>query len=160
MHMRRFVMFLIIAVLAGGSAVGLLADAARVSPAPQPVVLRLATTTSTADTGLLAAILPDFEKSCGCRVDVVAVGTGQALEIGRRGDADVLLVHAPDQEAAFMAEGQGERRDDVMYNDFVIVGPAADPAGVKSAPTAEGRVRPDRESRRRVREPRRQVGHP
>jgi tungstate transport system substrate-binding protein len=104
---------------------------------PQNPVLKLATTTSTADSGLLKAILPDFERACGCRVDVVAVGTGQALEIGRRGDADVLLVHAPAQEAAFMKEGHAARRDDVMYNDFVIVGPAADPAGVMKAPTAK-----------------------
>ena len=127
---------LFVLAMACASAVGLAAGAVRVAPAPQPIVLRLATTTSTADTGLLAAILPDFETSCGCRVDVVAVGTGQALEIGRRGDADVLLVHAPDQEAAFMADGQGERRDGVMYNDFVIVGPAVDPAGVKGSSTA------------------------
>lgn len=136
MRTRRFALSLII-VVAGSSAVGLAASVSRSAEAPEPVVLRLATTTSTADTGLLAAILPDFEKPCGCRVDVVAVGTGQALEIGRRGDADVLLVHAPDQEAVFMKEGHGSRRDDVMYNDFVIVGPAADPAGVKGAGTAK-----------------------
>jgi tungstate transport system substrate-binding protein len=93
-------------------------------------VLRLATTTSTADTGLLSALLPDFERQCACCVDVVAVGTGQALELGRRGDVDVLLVHAREAEDAFIAEGHAARRDDVMYNDFVIVGPAADPAGV------------------------------
>jgi len=93
-------------------------------------VLRLATTTSTADTGLLSALLPDFERQCGCRVDVVAVGTGQALELGRRGDVDVLLVHAREAEDALIAEGHATRRDEVMYNDFVIVGPAADPAGV------------------------------
>ena len=136
MRTRRFALSLII-VVAGAAPIGLAADAPHRASAPQPVVLRLATTTSTADTGLLAAILPGFEKSCGCRVDVVAVGTGQALEIGRRGDADVLLVHAPDQEAVFMKEGHGARRDDVMYNDFVIVGLAADPAGVKGAATAK-----------------------
>ena len=108
---------------------------------PQKPVLKLATTTSTVDTGLVKAILPDFEAHCGCRVDVVAVGTGQALEIGRRGDADVLLVHAPEQEAAFMKEGHGVRRNDVMYNDFVIVGPAADPAGVAKASTARDAFR-------------------
>jgi len=103
----------------------------------QPSVLRLATTTSTADTGLLGALLPDFEKQCACRVDVIAVGTGQALELGRRGDVDVLLVHAPEQEAAFIAEGHGMGRYDVMYNDFVIVGPPGDPAGVTSAVAAQ-----------------------
>ena len=107
----------------------------------QPVVLRLATTTSTVDTGLLKAILPGFESQCGCRVDVIAVGTGQALELGRRGDADVLLVHAPEQEAAFMKEGHAVRRDDVMYNDFVIVGPAADSAGVAKVATAKDAFR-------------------
>ena len=115
----------------GVSARGLPSQAAN-----QPSVLRLATTTSTADTGLLGALLPDFEKQCACRVDVIAVGTGQALELGRRGDVDVLLVHAPEQEAAFIAEGHAARRYDVMYNDFVIVGPGGDPAGVKSASTA------------------------
>jgi len=100
-------------------------------------VLRLATTTSTVDTGLLATILPEFQSQCACRVDVLAVGTGQAIELGRRGDVDVLLVHAPEQEVAFVAEGHAARRDDVMYNDFVIVGPAGDPAGVATASTAK-----------------------
>ena len=105
--------------------------------ARQPAApLRLATTTSTDDTGLLAAILPDFERQCGCKVDVVAVGTGQALELGRRGDADVVLVHARESEDAFVAEGHAARRDDVMYNDFVIVGPKADPAKIAGAATA------------------------
>jgi tungstate transport system substrate-binding protein len=103
---------------------------------PAAPVLRLATTTSTVDTGLLNAILPAFEAQCSCRVDVVAVGTGQALELGRRGDADVLLVHAPEQEAAFMKEGHAVQRDVVMYNDFVIAGPSDDPAGVAKAPMA------------------------
>jgi len=137
MRWSRVALCLIVVLATGVSAIGLGASSPPSAAAPQPVVLRLATTTSTADTGLLAAILPDFETSCGCRVDVVAVGTGQALEIGRRGDADVLLVHAPDQEAVFMKEGHGSRRDDVMYNDFVIVGLAADPAGVKGAATAK-----------------------
>jgi tungstate transport system substrate-binding protein len=117
------------------------ADGARPRAAAQAAALKLATTTSTVDTGLLKAILPAFEAQCGCRVDVVAVGTGQALELGRRGDADVLLVHAPEQEAAFMKEGHAARRDDVMYNDFVIVGPAADPAGAARASTARDAFR-------------------
>ena len=94
--------------------------------------LRLATTTSTADSGLLDAILPDFEKQYNAKVDVVAVGTGQALKLGQNGDADVVLVHARKQEDAFVAAGYGIKRRDVMYNDFVIVGPTADPAGIKS----------------------------
>ncbi len=106
-----------------------------------PAVLKLATTTSTVDTGLLKAILPAFEARCRCRVNVIAVGTGQALELGRRGDADVLLVHAPEQEAVFIKEGHAESRDDVMYNDFVIVGQALDPAGVAKAATASDAFR-------------------
>jgi tungstate transport system substrate-binding protein len=105
-------------------------------PGGGPPVLRLATTTSTADTGLLTAILPSFEKPCGCRVDVVAVGTGQALELGRRGDADVLLVHAYKAEMQFIAEHHARERFDVMFNDFVIVGPASDPAKVAGTTTA------------------------
>ena len=115
--------------------------ACRTEPAPAAPALRLATTTSTVDTGLFTAILPAFEAQCACRVDVVAVGTGQALELGRRGDADVLLVHAPEQEAAFMKEGHAVRRDDVMYNDFVIAGPAEDPAGVSKASMAKDAFR-------------------
>lgn len=96
----------------------------------QPRVLRLATTTSTADTGLLTAILPAFQNECHCRVDVVAVGTGQALAMGRQGDVDVVLVHARKAEDQFLAEGHATKRFDVMYNDFVIVGPVADPAKI------------------------------
>src|SRR5579859_7787987 len=95
-------------------------------------VLRLATTTSTADTGLLNAILPDFNAQYGARVDVVAVGTGQALALGASGDADVVLVHARAQEDAFVLKGDGINRLDVMYNDFVIVGPKSDPASIRN----------------------------
>ncbi|HJW89107.1 MAG TPA: substrate-binding domain-containing protein [Anaerolineales bacterium] len=93
--------------------------------------LILATTTSTDDSGLLNFILPDFEKEFGVQVDVIAVGTGQALTLGQDGNADVLLVHARAKEDEFMAAGHGVRREDVMYNDFVIVGPESDPAGLK-----------------------------
>jgi tungstate transport system substrate-binding protein len=92
--------------------------------------LTLASTTSTNDSGLFTAILPRFEAETGIEVRVVAVGTGQALELGRRGDADALLVHDRASEDAFLAEGFALFRRDVMYNDFVLVGPAADPAGV------------------------------
>lgn len=102
-----------------------------------PQVLRLATTTSTADSGLLAAILPVFEQKYQAQVDVVAVGTGQALEIGAKGDADVVLVHARAREDKFVAEGNGVNRRDVMYNDFVLVGPGADPAGIAGESTAK-----------------------
>jgi len=92
----------------------------------------LATTTSTENSGLLAAILPTFEKESGFKVDVVAVGTGAALKKGEDGEADVLLVHAKSSEEAFVAEGHGAERFDVMYNDFVIVGPLDDPANLKA----------------------------
>ncbi|HWQ83018.1 MAG TPA: substrate-binding domain-containing protein [Anaerolineales bacterium] len=91
----------------------------------------LATTTSTEDSGLLEVILPDFTTQTGIEVDVIAVGTGQALQLGIDGNADVLLVHARAREDEFMANGDGVRREEVMYNDFVIVGPETDPAGVK-----------------------------
>jgi tungstate transport system substrate-binding protein len=108
-----------------------------VAQAPvKPGVLRLATTTSTDDSGLLRAILPAFEKLCACRVDVIAVGTGQALEIGRRGDADVVLTHAYQSELKFIAEHHARERFDVMYNDFVVVGPAGDPAKIASRRSA------------------------
>jgi len=94
----------------------------------QPQVLTLATTSSTENSGLLAYILPDFEKEYKAQVHVVAVGTGQALEIASGGDADLVLVHARSQEDAFMEAGHGLLRKDVMYNDFVIIGPADDPA--------------------------------
>lgn len=93
--------------------------------------LILATTTSTQDSGLLDVILPVFEQATGIKVDVIAVGTGQALQLGMDGNADVLLVHARAKEDEFMANGHGVRREDVMYNDFVILGPEADPAGIK-----------------------------
>lgn len=99
--------------------------------AKEPAVLRLATTTSTADSGLLTAILPTFEEQYNARVDIVAVGTGQAIALGEAGDADVILVHARGREDAFVAAGHGLYRADVMYNDFVLVGPASDPAGVR-----------------------------
>lgn len=101
------------------------------APAPaEPQSLILATTTSTADSGLLEYILPAFEQEFNITVDVIAVGTGQALQLGKDGNADVLLVHARASEDEFMAAGDGVRREDVMYNDFVIVGPESDPAGI------------------------------
>lgn len=107
------------------------------STSPSPQVLRLATTTSTADSGLLDFILPDFEQKYNARVDVVAVGTGQALEIGSKGDADVVLVHARAREDKFVQDGDGLERRDGMYNDFILVGPSADPAGIQGWESAK-----------------------
>jgi tungstate transport system substrate-binding protein len=98
--------------------------------------LRMSTTTSTDNSGLLNVLLPPFEKECRCKVDVIAVGTGKALKLGETGDVDVVLVHARKLEDKFVADGFGVNRRDVMYNDFVILGPAADPAKVKGAKTA------------------------
>jgi len=93
--------------------------------------LILATTTSTQDSGLLDVLVPLYEKQSGDKVKVIAVGSGAALELGRKGNADVLLVHSPAAEEAYMKEGAGVNRTRVMYNDFVLVGPVADPAKIK-----------------------------
>jgi len=90
----------------------------------------LATTTSTQDSGLLDELIPTFEKSSECVVKTVAVGSGEAMTMGERGDADVLLVHSPEAEEEFMADGYGTSREAVMHNDFVLVGPPGDPAGI------------------------------
>jgi tungstate transport system substrate-binding protein len=118
MHMRR-VLILAVALL------GLMMPAAA-----QQRSIVVASTTSTEQSGLFGYLLPAFTTKTGIAVHVVAVGTGQALDIGRRGDADVVFVHDRAAEEKFMSEGQGVKRFDVMYNDFVIVGPASDPAGI------------------------------
>ena len=100
------------------------------SPAAAAERLRLATTTSTEASGLLAVLLPLFEKTNDCKIDVIAVGTGKALKLGESGDVDVVLVHARSLEDQFMANGYGSERRDVMYNDFVLLGPPHDPAGI------------------------------
>jgi tungstate transport system substrate-binding protein len=99
--------------------------------------LILATTTSTQDSGLLDELTPAFTADTGWAVKTIAVGSGQAIELGRRGEADVLLVHSPDAEKKFMAEGTAGRRLLVMHNDFVLVGPDSDPAGVRGVPVNE-----------------------
>lgn len=101
-----------------------------------PEVLRVATTTSTYDSGLLDAIIPEFEQEYAVEVEIVAVGTGQAIALGERGDTDVILVHAREREDAFVAQGYGTQRFAVMYNDFILVGPVADPAGIQGLPLA------------------------
>ena len=93
----------------------------------------LATTTSTQDSGLLDVILPDFTYKTGYEVDVIAVGSGEAMTMGENGEADVLLVHSPAAEKEFVASGHSPARYDVMYNDFIILGPNDDPAGIKTA---------------------------
>jgi tungstate transport system substrate-binding protein len=100
------------------------------SPVAAAERLRLATTTSTEASGLLAVLLPPFEQANDCKVDVIAVGTGKALKLGESGDVDVVLVHARSLEDAFMTNGYSSERRDVMYNDFVLLGPPHDPAGV------------------------------
>lgn len=103
---------------------------------PETQKMILATTTSTQDSGLLDYLLPMFTEETGIEVSVIAVGSGQALQMGKDGDADVLLVHSPAAEKTFMDDGNGIRREDVMYNDFVIVGPEADPAKIAGMTTA------------------------
>ena len=98
--------------------------------------LKMSTTTSTENSGLLTVLLPPFEKECGCKVDVIAVGTGKALKLGETGDVDVVLVHARGLEDKFVAAGFGINRRDVMYNDFVVIGPPNDPAGLRETTSA------------------------
>ena len=98
--------------------------------------LRLATTTSTENSGLLAELLPPFEMVNNCKVDVIAVGTGKAIKLGETGDVDVIMVHARNKEDMFVTAGYGVDRRDVMYNDFVILGPTSDPAGIKGSESA------------------------
>lgn len=99
--------------------------------------LILATTTSTQDSGLLDVLIPIFEERTGYQVKTIAVGTGQALAMGERGEADVLLTHAPDAELVLVEKGAVMNRRRVMYNDYVVVGPASDPAGIKGLPVTE-----------------------
>ncbi|HAF12058.1 MAG TPA: tungsten ABC transporter substrate-binding protein [Chloroflexi bacterium] len=134
--MRRFLSVVCSAIVlaacaaAQPTAVATTQGAPSASPSPARPDLLLATTTSTQDSGLLDVLIPDFEKKTGYKVKTSAVGTGAALAIGARGDADVVLVHAPSLEQDFMKQGNGDRRLFVMHNDFIVVGPPADPAGI------------------------------
>jgi len=101
----------------------------------------LATTTSTQDSGLLEVLVPLFEKETGIMVKTISVGSGQAMKMGEKGEADVLLVHSPAAETKFMSEGYGISRRLVMHNDFVVVGPRADPAGIKGTKAADAMKR-------------------
>jgi tungstate transport system substrate-binding protein len=120
--------FLSLALGLGMSVIALMASAAA-----QEKSIIVASTTSTQDSGLFGYLLPLFKAKTGIDVKVIAQGTGQALDTARRGDADVVFVHAKAQEEKFMAEGFGVKRFDVMYNDFVLIGPASDPASIKGS---------------------------
>src|ERR1700676_1228435 len=122
---KRLLLPIVVAILASLGACGSLF-------AQQPSII-VASTTSTEQSGLFGFLLPRFTAKTGIAVKVVAVGTGQALDIGRRGDADVVFVHDKPAEEKFMSEGFGVHRFDVMYNDFVIIGPKADPAHIGGA---------------------------
>ncbi len=104
--------------------------------APENPRIKLATTTSTENSGLLAVLLPAFEEKTGYEVDVIAVGTGKAIAHGEAGDVDLIMVHARSREDAFVNDGFGVNRNDLMHNDFVVLGPAADPAGIKGMTNA------------------------
>ncbi len=106
------------------------------NPVSADAVLRLATTTSTENSGLLDVLLPVFEKRHALSVHTIAVGTGKALRLGERGDVDVLMVHAKPAEEKFVADGFGLKREEIMFNYFLIVGPATDPANIKNTPSA------------------------
>jgi tungstate transport system substrate-binding protein len=121
--------------MAAASALVALASAGNADVGAKKSII-LATTTSTQDSGLLDALLPSFEKQTGYFVKTISVGSGQAIALGRKGEADVLLVHSPADEEKLVAEGFGTGRRLVMHNDFIVVGPPADPAGVKAATTA------------------------
>lgn len=101
-----------------------------------PAVLKMATTTSTDNSGLLNAILPAFEKSRNAKVAVIATGSGKAIKLGENGDVDIVFAHAPELEEAFVASGYGVNRTPIMYNYFILLGPDEDPAGVRGAGTA------------------------
>ncbi|MEZ5449032.1 MAG: substrate-binding domain-containing protein [Thiolinea sp.] len=114
----------------------LLFNTAYADDKPANMVMKMATTTSTDNSGLLNELLPEFEKDTGYSVQVIAVGTGKALKMGEDGDVDVVLVHAPAAEEKFVESGFGTKRHPVMYNDFIILGPDSDPAGLKDAESA------------------------
>lgn len=141
MHLKRVLALILVPALVVAFAAGCggqAADQAQKEPqqqAAKPKVkdVILATTTSTVDSGLLDVLVPEFEKQTGYKVKTISVGTGQALEMGKKGEADVLLVHAPASEKELVDAGVGIDYTLVMHNDFVIVGPASDPAAVKNA---------------------------
>jgi tungstate transport system substrate-binding protein len=128
-RLKLFVIIILIISLISGCSLGKNQTEAKL----EDKEIILSTTTSTENSGLLDYILPELEKDTGLKVKVIAVGTGQALEMGRTGDADVLLVHAKASEIEFVKQGFGVERIEVMYNDFVLVGPKNDPAKIKES---------------------------
>lgn len=135
-HLISILLVLMLAFITGCSDTEKKADA-KPAKTEKPSDLILATTTSTQDSGLLDVLIPEFEKNNNYNVKTIAVGTGQALEMGTRGEADVLLVHAPEAEQKIVDSGDAINRQKVMYNDFILVGPAADPAKVKGLSVSE-----------------------
>ena len=135
--MRRLVIAVAMGFLAASCEAVLVPAGPSTTPPAASRTILLATTTSTQDSGLLDVLIPDFEKKTGHQVKTSAVGTGAALAIGARGDADVVLVHAPSLEADFMKAGNGDRRLFVMHNDFIIVGPPSDLARIKGKPVLD-----------------------
>src|SRR5262249_4058175 len=137
---RTFVMWklligIVVAVVSWNAAKG--ADA----PSNPAATIVLASTTSVDNSGLLAAILPEFTKTTGVTVHVLALGTGQALDTARRGDADLVLVHDPEAEAKFLADGNGVNQRQIAWNDFIVVGPGDDPAQVAGGHAAIAALR-------------------
>ncbi len=132
MKQNRLWAFFWVLLLLGGA----LLVTAPASAAPVQKNIILATTTSTQDSGLLDVLIPIFEKKTGYFVKTIAVGSGQAMAMGAKGEADVLLVHSPDAEMKFIADGFGINRRLVMHNDFILVGPPSDPAGIKGMKSA------------------------
>jgi tungstate transport system substrate-binding protein len=128
-------------VLSMLAALTLIVTAHPLLAAQQSKTIILATTTSTQDSGLLDVLVPQFEKESGFQVKTISVGSGQAMKMGEKGEADVLLVHSPEAEKKFMADGFGVTRRLVMHNDFVIVGPVTDPAIVKGISTLDAMKR-------------------
>lgn len=130
---------LVVVIIALGLLVSACSGGALPGAAPKPANpdLILSTTTSTQDSGLLDVLIPMFEKQSGYRVKTVAVGSGAAMTMGERGEADVLLVHAPDSEVKFVSDGHGINRQLVMHNDFILVGPDGDPAKIKGLKIAK-----------------------
>ncbi len=137
MRAAKFPGFLFSALAGLAVFIGLAGAGPAATPGGAAETLTLASTTSTLDSGFFDVFIPAFEKKFSCRVKVIAVGTGQAMRLGRDGNADVLLVHDRESELKFVADGFGVERLDVMHNDFFVVGPKSDPAGIRGKKAAQ-----------------------